>query len=194
VLKGANLHGHRELRRELREVLQPLDGVLIDGELTRGEMNALLAACDVYVSLHRAEGFGLGKAEAMYLGKPVVTTAYPTVFQFPTVGALCPVRARLRAITEADHAHFPPGAVVYRPGMVWAEPDVQHAARWMTTLYRDPDLRRRIGARAARLIREHHSPAAAARVMIERLRGGATTPSGKGVHDGAVADRLVASG
>jgi glycosyltransferase involved in cell wall biosynthesis len=194
VLKGANLHGHREVRSELREVLRPLDGVLLDGELTRGEMNALLAACDVYVSLHRAEGFGLGKAEAMYLGKPVVTTAYPTVFQFPTLGALCPVRARLRAITEADHAYLPSGAAVYRPGMVWAEPDVRHAARWMTTLYGSPDLRRRIGAHAARLIREHHSPDAAARVMIERLRGGATTASGESVHDGAVAERLVTKG
>jgi glycosyltransferase involved in cell wall biosynthesis len=39
-------------------------------------MNGLLAAADVFVSLHRSEGFGLGLAEAMLLGKPVVGTAY----------------------------------------------------------------------------------------------------------------------
>ena len=34
----------------------------------------LLGCCDVYVSLHRSEGFGFGMAEAMALGKPVIAT------------------------------------------------------------------------------------------------------------------------
>ena len=35
-----------------------------------------MAACDCYVSLHRAEGFGLTLAEAMAIGKPVIATGY----------------------------------------------------------------------------------------------------------------------
>ena len=36
----------------------------------------LIHCCDVYVSLHRAEGFGLGMAEAMKMGKAVIATNY----------------------------------------------------------------------------------------------------------------------
>ena len=44
----------------------------------------MVASCDCYVSLHRSEGFGLTPAEAMYLGKPVIATAYGGVMEFMT--------------------------------------------------------------------------------------------------------------
>jgi hypothetical protein len=47
-----------------------------DEYLTPDRHAALLAACDAYVSLHRAEGLGLTMAEAMALGKPVIATGY----------------------------------------------------------------------------------------------------------------------
>lgn len=37
-------------------------------------VEALMNACDVYISLHRSEGFGLTLLEALSLGKPVVCT------------------------------------------------------------------------------------------------------------------------
>jgi glycosyltransferase involved in cell wall biosynthesis len=194
VLKGANLHAHIELRHALQQALLPIDGVLIDAELSRSEMNALVAMSDVYVSLHRAEGFGLGKAEAMYLGKPVVTSVYPEVWTFPMVSVACPVRARLRPITEADHAYFPIGATVYRPGLVWAEPDLDHAARWLTRLYHDPDLRRRVGAAGARVIRAYHSVEAARDVMVERLQAASGIVSDPSVDDGPIGERVAAGG
>ena len=43
----------------------------LTGYYSAEEKNALLGACDCYVSLHRAEGLGLTLAEAMALGKPV---------------------------------------------------------------------------------------------------------------------------
>jgi glycosyltransferase involved in cell wall biosynthesis len=193
VLKGANLHAHPELRRALQQALEPIHGILVDAELSRPEMNALLATCDVYVSLHRAEGFGLGKAEAMYLGKPVVTSVYPEVWTFPASAAVCPVRARHEPIKEADHTYFPVGAHVYRPGLVWAEPDIDHAAMWLTRLYADPGLRRRVGDAGARIIREHHSVEAARDVMLERLRADGTSASDPRVDHGAVAERLAAA-
>ncbi|MCC5023695.1 MAG: glycosyltransferase family 4 protein [Candidatus Synoicihabitans palmerolidicus] len=47
---------------------------LIARTLERDEVHALEAACDVFVSLHRSEGFGLAVAETMFLGKPVIST------------------------------------------------------------------------------------------------------------------------
>jgi glycosyltransferase involved in cell wall biosynthesis len=49
---------------------------LITETLNRPEVLGLIYACDAYVSLHRAEGFGRTLAEAMLLGKPVVATNY----------------------------------------------------------------------------------------------------------------------
>ena len=42
--------------------------------LPRADLDGLTGACDVYLSLHKSEGFGLGMAEAMSQGKPVVAT------------------------------------------------------------------------------------------------------------------------
>jgi len=49
---------------------------IISEILTRSEVLGLTNACDAYVSLHRAEGFGRTLAEAMLMGKPVVATNY----------------------------------------------------------------------------------------------------------------------
>ena len=43
------------------------------------------------------------------------------------------------------------------PGSVWADPKIDQAATWMQTLAGDPELRRRIGARAARDIARRRS-------------------------------------
>ncbi len=52
------------------------DITLIDAYVSAAEKNAMIDACDCYVSLHRSEGFGLTVAEAMLLGKPVIATRY----------------------------------------------------------------------------------------------------------------------
>ena len=60
------------------------DILLVDRFLTPAEKNALMDRSDCYVSLHRAEGFGLTLAEAMALGKPVIATGYSANTDFMT--------------------------------------------------------------------------------------------------------------
>ena len=50
------------------------DVFVIDRIMNRAEVTSLIKACDCFVSLHRSEGFGLGPAEAMSLGKPAIIT------------------------------------------------------------------------------------------------------------------------
>ena len=50
--------------------------VFLDRNLEREAMWGLLSIADCYVSLHRSEGLGLGLAESMILGKPVIGTGY----------------------------------------------------------------------------------------------------------------------
>jgi glycosyltransferase involved in cell wall biosynthesis len=49
---------------------------LITETLDRPEVLGLINACNAYVSLHRAEGFGRTIAEALMLEKPVIVTNY----------------------------------------------------------------------------------------------------------------------
>lgn len=96
---------------------------LIEQTLGRGHVLGLLQACDAYVSLHRAEGFGRTLAEAMLLGKPVVATDFSgnTDFLMPQTGF--PVRWVKRPVGAGEYLHVEPD-----DGAWWAEPDLAHAA------------------------------------------------------------------
>ena len=75
-----------------------------------GEKNAMVASCDCYVSLHRSEGFGLTPAEAMYLGRPVIATAYGGVIDFMTAHNSYLVGHRLAQVGRAPIRTRPTGS------------------------------------------------------------------------------------
>src|SRR5262249_51314778 len=113
--------------------------------------------------------FGLGIAEAMFLGKPAVVTAYSGNLDFTDATNSCLVGYRLRPIEGVDHDLFPDAADTYVPGIPWAEPSVEQAAHWLRFLYEDPDARRRIGRAGAATIRSHYNHEAVQRVLVRRL-------------------------
>ncbi len=134
---------------------------IVNESWTAERIAALMAACDAYVSLHRAEGFGLTVAEAMACGKPVIATAYSGTMDIttPDTAYLVPCRT---VMLEADDGY-------YRRGTVWAEPDLEAAARLMRRVVSHPDEARAVGARAAARIRTRFSPEAVGARMRDRL-------------------------
>lgn len=127
---------------------------LIDGSFTRTEIASLIAASDAFVSLHRSEGFGLGLAEAMLAGKPVIATDWSGNTDFMTAQNSYPVRC---ALTTLERDVGP-----YRAGNQWAEPDVEHAAHWMRHVVEQPqDVALRV-AQAQADLAAGFSPAAVA--------------------------------
>jgi len=116
--------------------------VVIDRQLSYVETLSLSAACDVYVSLHRAEGLGLNLLEAMSLGKPVIATDWSGNMDFMSRDDACLVGHDLVPV-RARHVAYRPEAI--GPGQVWAEPRIAEAAAWMRRLADDASLRRRIG-------------------------------------------------
>jgi glycosyltransferase involved in cell wall biosynthesis/SAM-dependent methyltransferase len=134
---------------------------LIDRYVSAAEKNAMLVACDAYVSLHRSEGFGLPLAEAMYFAKPTIATGYSGNLEFMTPENSYLVRHQLRRIDD--------GAKFYSGGGHWAEPDREHAAALMREVFEDPAGARERGAHATEEIRRRHSPEAAGRAVEERL-------------------------
>jgi glycosyltransferase involved in cell wall biosynthesis len=169
VIKALNLRRLPKVRERLTREVTNLGGIVIEESLTRSEMDALLSLCDVYVSLHRSEGFGMGMAEAMLLGLPVVATGYSGNMEFMTQATSCLTGYRLRPVDETDLLDQPGLDAVYELGQLWAEPDVGRAATWMRWLYENPAARRRIGAAASATIRRRYSPAAAGAAMTARL-------------------------
>jgi glycosyltransferase involved in cell wall biosynthesis len=169
VLKTQNLDAHPQLRAALEQELDAVNAILLDGELPREVMNGLLGSIDVYASLHRGEGFGLGIAEAMYLGKPVIVTAYSGNMDYTTRTNSCLVGYTLRPVEASDHDMSPHAKGVYEPGLTWAEPNVNQAARWMRYLYDHPNERARIGRAGAITIRKQFSPRAIAHIITSRL-------------------------
>lgn len=170
VLKVMNLSRYPEAEAEIRHGVDDVRGTLLVEDLTNREMAALISLCDAYVSLHRSEGFGLGMAEAMALGRPVIATAFSGNMDYMSPVNSCLVGFQLRPIEARDHVHHPGAAVLYEPGQLWAEPDVTQAARWMRKLHDDPALRRRIGTAAATTMRRRHSRQAVGATIARRLR------------------------
>jgi glycosyltransferase involved in cell wall biosynthesis len=169
VIKVLNLDLHPDVDQWLRPLVANVDGVLIAENLGDGELVDLFTCADVYVSLHRSEGFGFGIAEAMALGKPVIATAYSGNVDFATMANSCQVSYRLREITDDDHVFNADSSSVYQSGAEWAEPDLAQATRWMQLLAVDPALRIRIGEAGRATIRERYSARAAVAAVRSRL-------------------------
>jgi glycosyltransferase involved in cell wall biosynthesis len=125
------------------------------------EARSVIALCDCYVSLHRAEAFGLELAEAMWFGKPVIATGYSGNLDFMTSENGLLVDHHLVAIG--------PGHEPYPAEATWAEPDMEHAAALMRQVFEDRDRARALGTSAAESIRSTHSLQTAGEVLRRRL-------------------------
>ncbi len=167
VIKTFNGDAKPQSLRELLAVVGDRPDVhVIDRFLPAEEKNALLAAADCYVSLHRSEGFGLSLAEAMLLGKPVVATGYSGNLQFMTPANSWLVRYDLTPVGE--------GSEMYPADAEWADPDLDHAAALLREVREGGDEVRARAERGRRDVEEALSPertGAAMRARLERLLG-----------------------
>jgi glycosyltransferase involved in cell wall biosynthesis len=111
------------------------------------DLMALYASCDVFVSLHRAEGLGLCLMEMMTLGKPVIATCWSGNMSFTNARNSCLVGYDFIPVRGENQIAYAPSNL--GPGAVWADARVDEAAHWMRRLADEPQLRERI-ARTAR--------------------------------------------
>jgi glycosyltransferase involved in cell wall biosynthesis len=116
---------------KLRETIRGENVVLLDELMTRAQTYGLVAMCDCFVSLHRSEGFGLGLAEAMLLGKPVIATGYSGNLDFMNRGN--------SLLVDYEKVEIKEDRPIYARGNFWAEPSVAQAATYMRDVYEHPD-------------------------------------------------------
>jgi glycosyltransferase involved in cell wall biosynthesis len=163
--------------------------IIRDEPLSYGEVISLYESCDVYVSLHRSEGLGLGALEAMLLGKPVIATAWSGNMDYMDDVNSCMVSYRLVPVESPVYR-----GLIGDMQVVWADPLVPQAAAWMRRLYDNAELRRAIGERAREEMLARHAACLKAKpfTMVEeifalRKAGNAWAGSG-GAVEGAAGD------
>lgn len=148
---------------ELKEELAEYENIYFITEMMPKEkVNSLIACVDAVVSLHRAEGFGLVMAEAMYMGTPTIATNWSANTEFMNSDVACMVDCRLVEIEETVGP--------FRKGQRWANPDVDRAALYMRKLYSDREFHGRISRNAKAYVCEKLGMDQAVRKMMERLR------------------------
>jgi hypothetical protein len=165
ALKTKNLADQPREEAALRRILERTPGaLLIDQPYGQEALSVLFEACDLYVSPHRSEGFGLTVAEAMALGKPVVATAFGGVCDFLDESCGYPVAARTMRLEQDLGA--------YGRGGTWGDFDDAALAQALTEAARAVEAGdETIGRRARARIAERLSPEAVAEAMWTALDG-----------------------
>lgn len=159
LVKTSNGAHYPEMLARLLELAQADPRILVrEGILERPHLRSLQRCCDAYVSLHRSEGFGLGLAECMALGKPVIATGWSGNCDFMSVDNSCLVSYELVEVGQ--------GAYLHGSGQRWAAPNIAEAASYMRRIFEDRAFATAVGERAAAYIARKLSPVDIATALI----------------------------
>lgn len=134
---------------------------LIERSLSPEEYGGLMHACDAYVSLHRAEGFGLTMAEALAIGKPVIATGYSGNLDYMHEGN--------SFLVPYELVDVGPGSEPYPATARWAQPDLDIAAQLMRRVVDEPAEAAAKGRRALLDMAESHTALARVPFLLDRL-------------------------
>lgn len=156
TIKTINAKAHPVSAERLRAAVAADDRIeLIERYLSVAELHDLYDRSSCYVSLHRSEGFGLTVAEAMARAMPVISTGYSGTAEFLDASTGWPI----------PYSMIPVGKDCgpYDPNAVWADPDLDAAARAMRQVADDPaEAARRGRAARAHILRTRSMEATAA--------------------------------
>ncbi len=171
VLKSVGGDRHWEELELLRSTIDRPDVLVMDGAVPSHHVKAMMELSDCYASLHRSEGFGLGMAEAMALGKPVVATGWSANLEF--------MDQDTAYLVPAEAVPIPDDVAVYGGLGRWAEPDLDAAAEALRRIHDDPAGAATRGDRARAHMARTRSPQAVGEqlsVHAERLRQSRPVP------------------
>lgn len=158
------MNGYHEADvKYIRSLLEGYEHIyIVTDSFSKVEVNSLIRAVDVVVSLHRAEGFGLVLAEAMLNETPCIATNWSANTEFMNEEVACMVNYHLIMLEKEIGP--------YTPGNHWAEPDVEQAAGFMKRLYEDPLYYQEKKNKAKEYIHEKLGMAQVTDKIEERLR------------------------
>ncbi len=124
------------------------DIIFFDGHLSHYENHALLELSDIYISLHRAEGYGLNLADAMARKTAVIATGYSGNLDFMDENANALVPFEKIPVTKYAGISVDSN---------WADPDVDFAADRLKKLLDSPTLLKELALNGFTKIRNENS-------------------------------------
>ena len=164
-----SVHARDPFKSQLESALKSIGGIHLDWHLDASQMSMLFHSIDVYISLHRSEGFGLGMAEAMAIGKPVIATAYSGNLDFMNSSNSCLVGYNSTTVRHSDFSGNEVAKLLFEPGNIWAEPNINEATQLIQLLASSSMLRQSTGKAAERTIACNFSSSVVGRLATNRL-------------------------
>ncbi|AYV21224.1 glycosyltransferase [Vibrio mediterranei] len=163
VIKVSNLEYDSRLKKILDNVAQTYSSIkVIDGYVPDEVITNLYESADVYISLHRAEGFGLTISDAMAKGIPVITTDYSGNMEF--------CRHKDTNLVESDLVNVGHERLRYKANDVWAEPKLESAVIIMQDIYNNYEEHLRKAQRARARLKNEFSIEVISSLMHERIQ------------------------
>jgi glycosyltransferase involved in cell wall biosynthesis len=110
---------------------------IVSETMQDGELADLYEAANVYLSLHRSEGFGRTLVEAMQHGLEVISTSYSGPEDY--------LEASYASLVDWNTVAVKVGDYPYTEGSAWAEPSISSAVSQLEATYlaRDPKRKKR---------------------------------------------------
>lgn len=147
---------------KIRDLLIGYENIyIIPKIMIKIEVNSLIKNCNAFISLHRAEGFGLPLAEAMLLGVPSIATNWSANTEFMNNENACMVGYELITLGK-DY-------VMYKKGNRWAEPNINQAAMYMKKLFEDEIFYNDISIKAQNYIKEYLNLESTSKAIQSRI-------------------------
>lgn len=136
---------------------------VIDQVYSPEQMVWLQNACDVYLSLHRSEGYGLNIAECMAVGKLAIATNFSGNVDFMNAQNSIPIPYRMRAVG--------PGEYLHGDGQWWADPDHDVAVDALRLAYKRSAATEKLARNGMDDIEFYNSFERVGRISIATLEG-----------------------
>lgn len=153
VMKSINFNSENPEHLQIWELCNSRNDIIwMPDYLSRSEMSELTSLADVYLSLHRSEGYGLNLADAMARSVPVIATGYSGNLDY--MNESCSALIEYKLVRVSSYGGF-------KVDSVWAEPDIEQAARQLRRFLGNKELSLRVGAAGLANIRRNHSLRAA---------------------------------
>ena len=137
---------------------------VVAGKISEENVHGLHHIADCYVSLCRAEGWGLSPFEAALHGKPIIMTGFGGQldflhkdFSFLVDHRMIPVR------NDEDKKSF-------TPNQQWAEPDLSRASRLMREVFENKEAAEVRGRKLRNYVQEHFQEPVVMKTLIRILK------------------------
>lgn len=117
--------------RNIVESFKSKSVIIINDVYSEDELTLLYNSCDVYISLHRSEGFGLTISESIFRDKPIIATAYSGNMDFCIeIDELLVKYKKCNVISNDIYER-----ILEDTQCQWAEPDLEDALNKMTFVF-----------------------------------------------------------